>query len=126
MDQEREVQVTGGVGDVVLAKAELSEGEIVRMNRVEGADFDDETFSFRLTNESQGDKTLFMLSVRNQLEHTVKYDLYVYYAEGDDPVYTSSCPLRPGTWVFEGWPQEIVKFEVSRARFLEGESSLCQ
>lgn len=64
-----------------------------------------------------------MMSIRSRLEKPVKYDLHMVDYQGNYH-YTSSCPVMPGSGVFESWSHKIPEIVVSNIRVLEEDGSM--
>jgi hypothetical protein len=122
--------ITVGVGEIsVLPEAKtvalvtISESKIVQVKQIlENLD-SQEGISFSLSKMGENG---MMLSVQNSLNVIVKYDIEMIDYKRKRH-YTSSCPLMPGSGVFESWGHNIPELEISNFRILKkSEPMACQ
>lgn len=63
----------------------------------------------------QRDEQMTMVAIRSQGEERIKLDLYLS-PDGEQYIYTSSCPISPGIVSYESWPHPVAWIAVAAAR----------
>lgn len=117
----------GGVsvyaGHEVLIEAELENGQLVNLRRVEEIADPSRTISSRLEQDDDGG---MMLVTRNPFDKPLRIRMGMMPMGHDGLVRTSSCPVRPGMGAYEMWPYPIFQIYLGDMRLLEeGENMSC-
>lgn len=66
----------------------------------------------------QRDEQMTMVAIRSQGEKRIKLDLYLS-PDGEQYIYTSSCPISPGIVSYESWPHPVAWIAVAAAQIDE-------
>lgn len=107
--------------DDLLLSVSLDDGEVKGVMEAQG----DEASALKFSMSRMGENAT-MMSVENQLDQIVKFDLYMIDYRGKEH-YTSSCPVMAGGSVFENWPHRIPRIVVRNIRVLaDGSSMTCK
>ncbi|NNG02855.1 MAG: hypothetical protein HKM95_01985 [Inquilinus sp.] len=69
-----------------------------------------------------GNEMIF--SFENPLSRPVKFRLAANQPGTSEFVYQSTCPVAPGGWAFERWPQPIAQLVVFDLQILDGQGSV--
>ena len=79
-----------------------------------------EAISFKLSPLGENG---MMLSAKNSSMRTIKYDIYMIDPRGGKH-YTNSCPLNPGSSMFESWVHRIPSLLVTNFRDVSNSKNL--
>lgn len=63
----------------------------------------------------QRDEQMTMVAIRSQSAQRIKLDLYLS-PDGEQYIYTSSCPIAPGIVSYESWPHPVAWIAVASAQ----------
>jgi len=80
------------------------------------------TVSLEQFQSETGNEMIF--SIENPLPYAVKFRIAANAPGSPDLVYTRTCPVAPGEWSFEKWPDPIAQLVVFDVQFHNSDSPL--
>ncbi|TNJ34287.1 hypothetical protein [Arenimonas terrae] len=115
----------GGVsvyaGHEVLIEAEVENGRLVNLRRVEEVSDPSRTLHSRLEQDEDGS---MMLITRNPFDKALRIRMGMMPMGHDGLVRTSSCPVRPGSSTYEMWPMPIFQIYLADMRLIEEDEDM--
>ena len=110
-------------GHEVLVEADVEDGRLVNLRRVEAVTDPSRTISSRLEQDENGN---MMLVTRNPFDKPLRIRMGMMPMGHDGLFRTSSCPVRPGMSTYEMWSHPIFQIYLGDMRLLEeGEDMAC-
>jgi hypothetical protein len=112
------MQLSIVAGEQVYVEVTVQANMIVAIKKVANIVHPQSTMTFNLMKDES--MKSMVLSVKNPLSRPVKYHIdIVDYRDGLHN--TSSCPVRAGLSVFEGWPHPIPELRITNFHFLSAQ-----
>lgn len=119
---KRSISTNGNITEIsvlpevdVIAVFEITEGNITSVKLGANDDKSQSTITFSFSGVGNSG---MMLHSQSKLDVIVKYDVEMIDYRGKRH-YTSSCPLMPGSGVFESWGHQIPELKISNFRVLD-------
>lgn len=113
--------------EVIYIEADVVNGELIDFDHVNQITDEARTITFEFSQKDDiGSGTGMLLTVKNPFNKPLRYNIGMMPLSEESLFKTSSCPVLPGSSVYEHWPFPIFQLIFANLRLLEeGEDLSC-
>ncbi len=106
-------------GERILVEADVRDGRLVHLKRVEKTEHPDQTLEIEFSQNQERKSPFMILQISNPFSKLLTYEAGIQPLGRQSFARTSTLPVQPGLTNYESWPEPLTRIVLKNFRLLD-------